>query len=226
MVSVDSDITKFNKHVKTLLLQLHARNATTQDLLANLFKAYKVVSDKDFVQYIKTKKIESDEGMEVSPEKLMLMAESMFKTMKQDKEWNAPTPEQEEILALKAQVEKLKKSKANKSDPPSKDNKEPKKNKNQRKNIRKAKWKLIPPKEGEKHKKFVANDSKPWHWCGTHEAWVRHLPSACEGKGWRPPNKRKVSFKEDDKPDETQAPPSKKLKVAKALASILEEDDE
>ena len=36
--------------------------------------------------------------------------------MKQDQEWNAPSKEQEQIIALQAQVNKLKASKANKSD--------------------------------------------------------------------------------------------------------------
>ena len=79
MVSIDSDITKFNKQVKNIIEQLHARGETTQDLLANLFKAYKAASDKGFVEYIQKKQDEYDEGKEVHPDKLMLLAENKFR---------------------------------------------------------------------------------------------------------------------------------------------------
>jgi len=36
---------KFNEHVKDLMDSLYARGQTTEDLLANLFKAYKAVKD-------------------------------------------------------------------------------------------------------------------------------------------------------------------------------------
>jgi len=100
MVSIDSDIIKFNDHVKELLQQLHARGGTTHDLLSNLFKAYKVVKDKEFTKYINDKKNEYDEGKNILPSHLMLLAANKFKTMKQDDEWNAPSEELEQIMAL------------------------------------------------------------------------------------------------------------------------------
>lgn len=56
--------------------------------------------------------------------------------------------------------------------------------------------------------------------------WGHHLPSAHKQKGWCPPNKRKASFKEDDKLDETQVLLSEELKAAKALVSALLEGGE
>jgi len=39
-------------YVKDLIDLLTARGETTQDLLANVFKAYKAVNDQDFATYI------------------------------------------------------------------------------------------------------------------------------------------------------------------------------
>jgi len=84
MVSINSHTIKFNDHIKELLQQLHARGGTTHDLLSNLFKAYKVVKDKEFTKYIKDKKKEYDEGKDINPSQLMPLAANKFKTMKQE----------------------------------------------------------------------------------------------------------------------------------------------
>jgi len=118
IVSMDSDILKFNDHLKELLQQLHARGGTTHNLLSNLFKAYKVVKDKEFTKYIDNKKNVYDEGKDINPLQLMLLVANKFKRMKQDDEWNAPSEEQEQIMVLQAQVNKLNQLKANKGDNP------------------------------------------------------------------------------------------------------------
>jgi len=237
MVLIYSDIIKFNDHVKELLQQLHARGGTTHDLLSNLLKAYKVIKDKEFTKYINDKKNEYDEGKDFNPSQLMLLASNKFKTMKQDDEWNAPSEEQEQIMALQAQVNKLKQSKANKGDGPinkgrdksTSENKYRRTSKKGYNNSRiKPKWMMIPPKEGKRHEKTVKG--KKYHWCPKHEAWVRHIPSKCRGKG-NYFGKRKVRFADDEQnnqqPEETSKhSKNKKLKVAKALASILEEDSD
>jgi hypothetical protein len=53
IVKLGYDIEKFNSKVKTYQRGLAARGAITSDLLSNLFKAYKAVSDSEFVDYIK-----------------------------------------------------------------------------------------------------------------------------------------------------------------------------
>lgn len=224
IVSIDSDIIKFNEHVKDLLKKLKSRGATTHDLLANLFKAYKTVSDKEFVKYIDQKKNEYDEGKDISSSQLMLLAANRYKTMKQDQEWNAPSIEQEQIIALQAQVNKLKSSKANKGDH-SKETESEKPTstgtKDRKRRSKKPKWMLIPPKQGESGKKKV--NGKEYHWCKNHEAWGIHLPSKCEGKGWIP-GKRKA-FKEDGPEKGKEGPPKKKVRIAEALSSLLLDDD-
>jgi len=44
-LTIGCDITKFNAYIKDLIDSLTARGGTTNDLLANLFKAYKAISD-------------------------------------------------------------------------------------------------------------------------------------------------------------------------------------
>jgi len=45
ILTIGCDITKFNAYIKDLINSLMARGETTNDLLANLFKAYKAISD-------------------------------------------------------------------------------------------------------------------------------------------------------------------------------------
>ncbi len=45
ILTIGCDITKFNAYIKDLIDSLMARGETTNDLLANLFKAYKAISD-------------------------------------------------------------------------------------------------------------------------------------------------------------------------------------
>ena len=187
MVSIDSNIIKFNEHVQDLIKQLHARGETTQDLLANLFRAYKVVPDKDFVTYINAKRDNHDDGTEViEPNKLMLLAGLKYKTKKQEGKWNAPSTEEEELLTLHAEVKKLKISKANKNDFPSKDKvkRQCKRGHRSQTKGQEAMQALMdaPSKQGDKHMKTVNN--KEWHWCPKHECWVRHSPTECKGKGF------------------------------------------
>jgi hypothetical protein len=226
MVSIDSDIVKFNEHVKDLLEQLHARGQMTHDLLSNLFKAYKAASDKDFVSYINKKKDEYDEGQEIQPSKLMLLAQNKYNTKKQDGEWNAPSTEQEELIALRAELKKLKVTKANKHEVPPKDNTS---DKQRSRKPRKPSWMYIPPSQGEKHTKTV--NKKEWHWCPKHECWVRHSPDKCKGKGFVPGKRKKPDgfeknqAKESDEQSEQQQQPSKKVKMANALMALLQRDD-
>jgi hypothetical protein len=63
MHDVGSDIIAFNKHIKILQKELTARGVTTNDLLTNLFKAYKEASDKTFITYILGKETKYNEGM-------------------------------------------------------------------------------------------------------------------------------------------------------------------
>ena len=55
MSTVNSDIDNFNQYVKVNVDGLKESGERTDDLIINLFKAYQVGSDREFVRYIKTK---------------------------------------------------------------------------------------------------------------------------------------------------------------------------
>ena len=55
MSTVNSNIENFNQYLKLKMDKLKARGDLTDDLMINLFKAYHVASDCEFVSYIKTK---------------------------------------------------------------------------------------------------------------------------------------------------------------------------
>ena len=198
MSTISSNITAFNEYVKEQRLNLAARGGVTHDLMINLWKAYAVVSDQEFVQYIKRKRDMYDEGAEISPDSLMRDAENKYKTLLQEERWNAMSPEQSQIIALSAQIRKLTDGRVNLSNR----NKRNKKGKDDEKSPVKAKpnrgkgkggkkkgksksndkwaWKRVPPKEGDSDEKLVNNVK--YFWCPHHSLWTltRHTDENCE----------------------------------------------
>jgi hypothetical protein len=65
MVTVNSNIKKFNLHIKGQLDSLNAHSAQMQDLLSNLFKGYKAASNREFRAYIAKKEDEYNEGTDI-----------------------------------------------------------------------------------------------------------------------------------------------------------------
>ena len=108
--TVGHDISLLNMNVKNQVYSLRARGEQTSDLLMNLFKAYAISSDKAFVRYIE-KKIEAweDRMLVVSPYQLMLWARQKFDLLKDKGVWNAPSEEEEKLVALQAEVAVIKK---------------------------------------------------------------------------------------------------------------------
>lgn len=217
IVKIDSDIIKFNKYVNTTLHGLHSRGATTLDLMTNLFDAYAQASDKQFVKYIQTKKDLFDDGeLNITPQILMLKAATKYKTMKDEETWNAPSDEQVEIMALKAQVSKLeiankKSKKTQTSSTSSKSTKKDEKS-NKTKKKRYPPWRYVAPKEGESQKKTVNN--RNYFWCPHHKLWTAHDPNKCNM------NKKKRKF-QDDTGDNSSNPTGKRVKINASLAQIM-----
>jgi len=72
--------------------------------LANVFKAYKAVSNHNFVAYICKMEDQYEEDKDININLLMLQASNKYKTMFQAKTWNTTLPEEEKILALQTQI--------------------------------------------------------------------------------------------------------------------------
>ena len=110
---------------------------------------------------------------------MLVLSENLFKVMTQDKEYNVPTPEDEKIVALQAEITKLNKNwgggNNKKADigggTPKKTEKKPDK----------PAWMIKEP-SGDEPTSTTSNGKTYW-WCPKHSSFGRHEPSDCEGKG-------------------------------------------
>jgi hypothetical protein len=76
--------------------------------MINLFKGYQSASDREFVRYIKQKRDAYDDGGDIQPEALMTLALNKYETLLKQDMWNAKSQEQEQIVALTAELGKIK----------------------------------------------------------------------------------------------------------------------
>jgi hypothetical protein len=221
ILTIGCDITRFNGYVRLMVDSLAARGETTQDLLTNLFKGYQAASDKVFVSYIGRKLEKYEEGEMMTSESLMQLGNNKYKLLKEGGLWNAPSDEEEKILALQTEVKKLKKNgqiatrkvndKAPKGDKP--------KSKARVPQPEKPAWFSKEPKEEDLHKSKVWNN-KTWWFCsdktgGKCDGKYRiHKPTECEGKAH--------VFKIDKKRKPEGMTEERKLKLAKAYAATKE----
>ena len=232
MAQVNHDIPKFNAYVKHQLQALSARGATTDDLLSNLFKGYLACTDRIFRRYIEKKQELYEEGTHITVNELMLWAKNKYDIIKEKNLWNALSPEQKEILALKSQINNLSKDKK-------KDDKGKTKpgNGNRGKGKRRLPgWFFKEPPANELNKAKVWQEFN-WFWCGKStggkcDRYRQHMGSACRGLA------RSVTAPTDTKPAPTKAPnkpkptkrkdgqtssqSQKKLKFEKAIEAVSE----
>ena len=187
MLEVSYDIEAFNQYVTSQIEQLAARGETSSDLLINVFAAFMAVPDKKFVEYIEKQKDKYDEGEDISAKKLMQVALIKYKDRKRSDLWQAPSVEEEQILALTAQIGEMQKAKAKMTTTNEKTKKGPESKKKKVKMDRlgeKYAWKLVPPASGEPKTKEV--NKKTYHFCPNHNngmgAWVIHHPNKCDNR--------------------------------------------
>jgi len=161
MTSIDYNVTTFNEFVRLQLDALTARGESSSDVMVNLFKGYLAAPDKEFSAYIKQKKNSYEEGQDLQEEDLMTMAENKFKSLVRAGEWNVPSKEQKEILALTAKLEFI--------------TKEKKTDRNERRK-KKFEWKKEAPEDITQTKE---RNGKKYHWCTKHKMWTLHKASDC-----------------------------------------------
>ena len=82
IMTVDSDIGKFNQYVKLLIQSLTARNQSTSDLLINLFKGYGAVSDEVFRAWLLRKQDNHESTMTLLSKKVSFDGSSKKKGAK------------------------------------------------------------------------------------------------------------------------------------------------
>ena len=185
------DIQKFNDVIEDAMQSLAARGEEVgPHLMTDLFKGYKSCPDTVFVDYIQAKENDFDEyegDAPMSPERLMNLALNKFKQRKDQGLWNAPTEDQEKIIALEAKLKQLEqKAKSKTRDQAIKQQQQ--QQQQQQSSAEKSKkkkkerkpppaWQLKPPAEGQSLTKKV--DGKDFHWCKTHKKWGGHLHADC-----------------------------------------------
>lgn len=110
--TIGHDIAKLNDYVTSLHDALLARGEVSNDLLVNLFKGYKASSDRRFVAYIEKKEEDYEDGTAtITPQQLMTLAKNRYEVLVEKGMWNAPSAEEEKIMALESTIKKLQSSK-------------------------------------------------------------------------------------------------------------------
>jgi hypothetical protein len=210
-----------NDYVTSLHDALLARGEVSNDLLVNLFKGYKASSDRRFVAYIEKKEEDYEDGTNViTPQQLMTLAKNRYEVLMEKGIWNAPSAEEEKILALESTIKKLQSSKR-KGVSANPTNKKYEKKGAANKARAQPAWVNDKPKPGEARTKEV--DGKVWHYCEHHGRWTHHTTDECKKKGM------------DKKTGRTLAPPSlksnpkhntKAVRFAKAMSAIASEEED
>ena len=229
MLKINSDITKFNGYVKLLEGSLAARGQRSEALLTHLFKGYLAASDKVFVKYITEKMDRYEEGDEMSADHLMQLADNKFRLLKEREEWDAPSAEEEKLLALQTEVEKLKsmKRKIDEKDrkgsrkAPKRSEKAPKS-----KGQDKPSWMFKRPTDENLQKSRKWN-GKDWWYCGPETGgkcngeYRRHKPSECQGRAFKgSKDKKKTETRKGSLHNE-----DRNLKVSEALSTVIEDNE-
>lgn len=242
--TVGYDIAKFNQYVQQQVKSLSARGERTQDLLTNLFKGYLSAKDRVFCAYINSKKEKHEEGQNISTDQLMKWARNKFDIIKESGKWNAPSSEEQQIIALRAEIKSIK---GNEKSKQSKSNKRNFKGTPKSNWEDKPEWFQGPPsqKDKDKPKTWI---NRQWYWCGAMtggqcETWRQHKPQDCGNFTPRNPRSRNKSQSTHQGKESTPAPGNKKvkfekqgsknsqdsdrkLKLQKALSAVVESKDD
>jgi hypothetical protein len=127
MEELKLNVPKFNDYIQSITVDLAAGGQSLSNLLVYLFLAYLTIEDTTFKQFIEHKKEDYDDGKEMNTaEALMDQALNKFNQLNQAKTWNKKSLEQEQLIALTAQLDKAnnKIAKLSKRKPRSRPNKD------------------------------------------------------------------------------------------------------
>ncbi len=119
----------------------------------------------------------------MAPDKVMTLALRYYADRTRRGQWNQPSPEREQIMALTDQLQSFQQRRNQKNNKGKKKGNGGKKGDNKKKGKKRnePKWKSTPPEDGESTTKKVNN--KTFHWCANHEKWVAHTTDECKGIG-------------------------------------------
>jgi hypothetical protein len=208
-VQVTGDIDKVNSYFLQNLNQLLARGEGADDKEDILFAAYQHVPDAEFRKYMSQKKDDYydniNDMVNADYRTIMIKAKTKYDMLlaNKDRPFGTPSDEEQQVIALKAELEQFKdtnfklskqlksKLKASSSGniprtnttastPKTSNqttNRNPKNNSNRRRQKQDEAWKKTAPKQGEP--KTIKRDNKTWNWCIHHLAWCLHTSDDC-----------------------------------------------
>ena len=128
----------------------------------------------------------------------MQLGNNRFKLLKEGGMWNAPSDEEEKILALQSEVKKLKVDKKSPLNKEKTVKKSTAKGKPKKAQLEKPSWFSIKPKEDELRKPKFWNN-RNWWYCSPKTGgkcngkYRVHKPSECEGKAYVSTPEKKAS---------------------------------
>ena len=176
-------------------------------------------SDHEFVAYIKRKQDSFEEGTPIQVDNLMKNAADKYKTLLQKGKWNAPDANEAKIMALQAEIRKLKDTKKGTN------SKKEKESKSKKKDDERPQWFSKRPAKEKLHKAKEWKGRK-WYFCHPDTGgkcdgiWRQHLQSECKGKGYKvmKSSEQTKSKRKGEKNDGSKAPKKKRtLKLEQAL---------
>ena len=243
MNAVGHDIEKFNHHVRTTLDSLASRGSKPpHDLLHSLFKGYLSAKDKTFTGYIQSKRNQYNEGdTSITADHLMQLASAKYKALVQTNDWQSPTAQDTELLALKAQLSKQERTIKELTSGAKKDSRSSKSKKDKSKQAahkakksaknslrpatKHAAWKYEKPLPHMLHKPVEDERGQKFWWCSKetggkcHGVYRMHEPSDCKGPTYRPNTKKAAKGKSSYKGSKSKA--HKKKNILKALTAAV-----
>jgi hypothetical protein len=216
MQQLKYNVPDFNKYVRETVTNLYAGGQTSDDLLVYLFDSYQVVPDHTFRRWYERKKEDYDDMREdITPTALMLAAENKYNQINQAETWEAKSKEEQQILALTAQLKaatdkmaQYSKNKAATKSTPTQDDKaggEATKANQGKKRLklkdRYPEWRFMRSGNQTKH----TQDGKTYWWCDSMNMWALHEPKDCNAL--------------KNRKDKSEQQPSA-LHIAKALIAV------
>jgi YHS domain-containing protein len=174
------NIRKLNEYVIVLEEGLAAGGKASHDTLMNVHAAYMACKDADFVCHAKDEYARWEQGASMTLKEYMDSAGTKYETLLMKGLWEAPSPEQEQIIALTAAVTSLRTraSKSGSKDGASRGKDAAALGKVARKKDGAFAWKDVALKTGESSKKEVKG--RTYYWCTQHKQpqWSLHNPDS------------------------------------------------
>jgi hypothetical protein len=181
----------------------HTGGERVDELMPNLFKAYKRVLDDEFLQFIRTHEFHWNAqpgvgGIPLTAKTLMTSVDNHYATQIIEGDWKPKylKTDKERIIALEASYEQMNKRQVKRAN-----------QQNEGKNKGKDKkgrydWKKEAPAPGKPHTYVWPENGKMYHWCHNHKAWTIHSPNKCtKGKESDAPVANSTEDEESDTGD-------------------------